>query len=82
MEVKFWREAISSKKNVISTKILKNINPTLKKLSTFNIYCQVLDANRLYIKNQFGTYLDYYLIPHYFLKCTNNTELNKTNCKP
>ncbi len=50
--------------------------------STFNNYCQVLYANDLYIKNQFGTALDYYFISHYFLKCTNNTTLNKTNCKP
>jgi hypothetical protein len=45
-------------------------------------YCHIPNENDLNLVNQFGGNIDYNFIAHYFVKCTNDTSLNKTNCKP
>lgn len=52
-------------------------------LTSINLYyCPIPGKNDLNLLNPFGGNLDYFFIAHYYIKCTNNTALNKTNCKP
>jgi hypothetical protein len=60
-----------------------NYRSYFEKVPDINLhYCATPGANDLNVVNQFGGIYEYVFLAHYYLKCTNNTSLNKTNCKP